>query len=403
MNLVLFDAPSAREALKPFTYTKPIAELRVGILTMKEKWQHYLPGEYSYLTDSHLSHKFPFTAGSSTLCINAAVSPNEVIAEYIQRLKLNEKLVNKDETLIAIRCDEKTLEEFVENNFNHPHAQRSHYEGPIEQLKNKWHLFMLNDQELIKDFRWITSNRSSEHFQDLRSSIYNPGDIFIEEGASIQAAILDARLGPIYIGEKAIIQAGAIIQGPVAIAAEAQVRAGAKISNATTIGPGVRVGGEVSNSIIMGHSNKAHDGFLGHSVIGEWCNLGAGTNVSNLRNDYQTVTVWDYEKMKYVDSELQFCGLFMGDYSRCSINSMFNTGTVVGTASNLFGTGFPGRFIPAFTWGSDKSGESHMLDKAIAMTDRMMQRRSQQLTTIDHHILQHVYQSTAAQRIKENV
>ena len=398
MNIVLFDTQEARKALRPFSYTRALAKLRVGICTIEQKWENYLKGESSWLTAPYLSSKFPCVGTDENLCINSTVCPDEVLVEAIKKLEINQKLV-KDEVLIAAFCDSTVFQVFRENEFDHPDLKSKEFEGPLTQIKNNWDIFLLNDQELRKDFRWMCEDADYQGVQDQHTITYNAEDIFVEEEASIKAAILNAELGPIYIGKNVSIQEGAVIRGPVAICEGAQVKAGANISNATTIGPYAKVGGEISNSVILGYSNKAHEGFMGNSVIGEWCNLGAGTTTSNLKNDYGWVKAWDEHRDELEVTDIQFCGLFMGDHSKCGINTMFNAGTVVGVSTNLFGIGIFDRVIPSFTWGMpDTRIQTYLLDRALEAAERMTRRRLVQLTEQDKKILSHVFLATAIYR-----
>lgn len=398
MNIVLFDTPRARKSLEPFSYTRALAKIRIGILTIEEKWKHHLKGDYSFLTAPYLGNKFPCVEAQESLCINSTVCPDQILVEAIRNLKGNQKLV-KDDVLIATLGDRRALQDFQNNDFGTPYLKSILFEGPLTQIKNNWDIFLINEQEIRKDFQCIRERRTTQRVQDQHTITYNEPDIFLENGVSTKAAILNAELGPIYIGKNAIIQEGTVIRGPVAICEEAQINAGARISNATTIGPHARVGGAISNSIILGYSNKAHDGFMGHSVIGEWCNLGAGTNTSDLRNDYGKVKTWDEHAEEFYTTDTQFCGLFMGDHSRCAINTMFNTGTTVGVSANLFGVGFFDKVIPSFTWGMpDKRIQTYRLDRALEAAERMTVRRLVQLTEQDKKILAHVFLTTAIYR-----
>ncbi len=397
MNIVLFDTLQAQEALKPFSFTRALSSIRLGIVTIQEKWQYYFQGDFSFITSPYLNSKFPCVKAKTNLCINSTVCPEEMLVEAIKQLQPNEKLVKGNE-LIACCGDEKLLKAFQNNDFDHLGLKKVSFEDPITQLKDKWDIFLLNNQELRRDFQRICRGRKTQGIHDRHTIAYNEKAIFVEEGATIKAAFFNAELGPIYIGKHAIIQEGAIIQGPTAICNHAQISIGAKIRNATTIGPHARVGGEVSNAVIFGYTNKVHDGFLGNSVLGEWCNLGAGTNTSNLRNDYGEVKVWDYQQKGLIDTKLQFCGLFMGDHSKCAINTRFNTGTVVGVSANVFGANFPEQFVPSFTWGDKLYGTTYSIARALKTAARMMQRRTVQLTEADAYMLTHIWHATAHYR-----
>jgi len=401
MNILLFDTPQARLALKPFADTRPLGHIRLGITTLEEKWKRFLPGSYSFLTAAYLQGKFPYTEVSDlNWCINSTICPDQALAKAIKQLQPHEQLVQGD-TLIALVVDQPTLQHIRQEGFEGVTLKKITFEGSITQVKHKWDIFLLNEKALREDFQWISKDQASQPIQDQHTKVYNAADILIEEGASMKAAILNAAQGPIYIGKNVTIQEGAIIRGPVALGEGVQVNAGARLYNATTIGPYSKVGGEVSNTVILGYSNKAHDGFLGNSVIGEWCNLGAGTNTSNLRNDYHTIKIWDDCQEDFVRTDLQFCGLFMGDYSRCGINTMFNTGTVVGVSANLFGAGFFDKFIPSFMRGGpDNKLMIYRLEKALETIARMMERRAHQLTEADKDILAYLSEESIALWVK---
>jgi UDP-N-acetylglucosamine diphosphorylase/glucosamine-1-phosphate N-acetyltransferase len=404
MNVVLFDAPQERISLRPFSYTRSLAEIRVGISTIEEKWKRYFTGDYSFITTPYLRRKFPCIAAEENLCINSTVFPDDALVAAIRALKSNQKLV-KDSTLLAALCDNATLQGFQADRFSSPNLQAIAYQAPCTQIRNNWDIFLLNNQELRRDLQWLSKEKTTQQIQDPHTIAYNEGDIFLEEGVSITAAILNAQSGPIYLGKNSIIQEGAIIKGPVAIGEHATISAGARISNATTVGPHAKVGGEVSNSVIFGYTNKAHDGYMGNSVIGEWCNLGAGTNTSNLRNDYGEVKAWDEQQGTFASTGMQFCGLFMGDHSKCGINAMFNAGTTVDVSANLFGAGFFDKNIPSFAWGmpdAHKSGTYH-LATALEAAERMASRRSVAFTEEDKQILITVFNATAAQRRAKKV
>jgi UDP-N-acetylglucosamine diphosphorylase/glucosamine-1-phosphate N-acetyltransferase len=398
MNIVLFDTPQARTALRPFSYMRALAKIRVGIHTIEEKWQYYLQGHYSFLTVPYLGHKFPCVEAQENLCINGTICPDPILVEAILNLKSNQQLV-QDGVLIATLCDKEVLQHLQNDNLDTPRVKSVPFEGQYTRVKNSWDIFRINEQEIRKDFTLICEGRTTKHIQDPHTLIYNAQSIFLEGGVSTKAAILNAESGPIYIGSNAIIQEGAIIRGPVAICEEVQIEAGARISNGTTIGPYSKAGGEVNNSVILGYSNKAHDGFMGNSVIGEWCNLGAGTNTSNLRNDYGKIKTWDEHREEFYTTNMQFCGLLMGDHSKCAINTMFDAGTVVGTSTNLFGAGFLDKVIPAFTWGMpNKRIHTYRLNKALEAAERMTVRRAVQLTEQDRKILAHIFLATAIHR-----
>jgi UDP-N-acetylglucosamine diphosphorylase/glucosamine-1-phosphate N-acetyltransferase len=400
VNIILFDLPQSRLALRPFTDTRPLAKIRVGITTLEEKWKVHLPGNYSYLTASYLQAKFPHTIQPLNYYINSAIFPTQELIAAIEKLELREGLV-QGALLLAFVSDKPANNTDYNNNFKNTPLRSISFEGKITQLQNKWDIFSYNAQYLQADFQHIQSTHSSQSIQDPYTKVYNESAIYIAEGASIKAAILNAEAGPIYIGYQAVIEEGAIIKGPVAICEGAQVKAGGVIQNATTIGPYAKVGGEVTNSVIFGYSNKAHQGFLGNSVIGEWCNLGAGTNTSNLKNNYSTIQLWDYISEQMVNTPLQFCGLFMGDYSKCGINTMFNAGTVVGVSANLFGAGYHHKYIPSFTHGGIEDQHTmYKFEKAIESAQLMMQRRHRSFTQQEQFMLDYLAKDAITDWIK---
>jgi UDP-N-acetylglucosamine diphosphorylase/glucosamine-1-phosphate N-acetyltransferase len=389
MNILLFDTLSNKVALKPFSDTRPIAKIRIGITTIEEKWKSHIPATYSYITERYLQSKFPSIKTENNLCINGSILPNRPLIDAIKKLKNNEVLISGN-TIIAFWRDHMSALYLYPDDISKVLAFNISvsFSEKFIQLENKWDIFTYNAQVIIDDLEQIKQGSTTQPLKDPHTIVYNIENIFIEEGAVIKAAILNAEAGPIYIGRNAIVEERSVIKGPVAIGEGAQIKVGSYISQGTTIGPYAKVGGEVSNSVIFGYSNKAHDGFLGHSVIGEWCNLGAGTNTSNLRNDYAPVTVWDDTAKNFVNTNLQFCGLFMGDYSKCGIHTMFNTGTVVGISTNLFGTGYFKRFISSFAKGSPIDNLfTYELEKALTNIENTMLRRNKKLTQADKDIL----------------
>jgi UDP-N-acetylglucosamine diphosphorylase/glucosamine-1-phosphate N-acetyltransferase len=379
MNYILFDEPSIRQSLLPLTFTRPIALIRVGILTISEKWERYLKSSPSYLTESYLQNKFPLVNGKSNYVINGAVIPNKELLAAIQKLESEETLV---QGTMILAFKEKASEKYV------------HYEGELTIIKNLWYIFGENGKEIRSDLELIKGEKKWAKVEDKHTIVYNPENVFIEEGVKIRAAVLNAEDGPIYIGKGAEIQEGSLIRGPFALCEYSVVNMGGKMRADTTIGPYSKVGGEISNSVIFGYSNKAHDGFMGNSVIGEWCNLGADTNTSNLKNNYGTVQIYSYKNKGQINTGKQFCGLVMGDHSKAGINTMFNTGTVVGVGSNIFGAGFPDKFIPSFSWGGAQGLETFRLDKAYEVAEKAMARRKMPLTEEDRNILAFIFKNT---------
>lgn len=390
MNIVLFDEPSIRTQLLPFTFTRPVASIRVGIVTIAEKWQHYL-GKVSFLTEAYLSEKFPATPASDNLLINGALCPDEDAVKAIQQLPINTALVKQGKVLAV---HSSTLEWSKA-------SATVEYADEVVMIDQVWKIFQHNAQQIRTDFQRITAGRKSAAITDKHTRTYNEDQIFLEEGVTLRAALLNAEDGPIYLGKNSVVQEGALIKGPFALCEGSHVNMGGKMRGDTTIGPFSKVGGEIGNSVIFGYSNKAHDGFLGNSVLGEWCNLGADTNTSNLKNNYENVKIWNYAKGGFHDTGLQFCGLMMGDHSKCGINTMFNTGTVVGVSANIFGDGFPRTFIPSFAWGGASGFTTFQLNKAFETASKVMARRNKQLDDMEKNILKHVFEQSAQNRIWE--
>ncbi len=391
MNIILFDSPSIRKSLLPLTFTRPVAACRVGILTIAEKWSKRFGSTVSFLTESYLSTKFPLQQEEQNLFINGALCPDEKLMTAFEKLTPGKGLQRNGVLLAA-----------VSNNLDvndHSTLQLTEYANEVVLIDKPWKIFKQNAAQIALDFKLITKGRTSASITDLHTIVYGRENIFIEEGASIKAAIINAENGPVYIGKNTQIHEGAIIKGSFALCEGSHVNMGAKIKGDTTIGPYSKVGGEVSNSVIFGYSNKGHDGFIGNTVIGEWCNLGADTNTSNLKNNYDAVKIWSYEKEGFVNTGEQFCGLIMGDHAKCGINTMFNTGTVVGVSANVFGAGFPRNFVPSFSWGGAAGFTTFQLNKANEVAIRVMERRNMDYDATEAAIMQHIFDTTASFRI----
>ncbi len=388
MNYILFDGAS-REALLPFTYTKPVAELRIGILTIREKWEMFLGSTTSTITEEYLSEKFPMVELEDNVMINASFIPTENLVRMVKNLEVDQAIFHKDEPIAFY------VKENQEVNFDDYDVIS--YDFEVFNVNNTWDLFAKNERAITEDFELLTKDKISQPIPDSVQCLAKE-NIFIEEGATIFAATLNATNGPIYIGKNAEIMEGSLIRGPFALCDNGVVKMGAKIYGGTTIGPYSKVGGEVSNSVISGYSNKGHDGFLGNSVIGEWCNLGADTNTSNLKNNYASVRLWSYETEGFAKTGLQFCGLMMGDHSKCGINTMFNTGTVIGVNANVFGSGFPRNFVPSYSWGGSNGFVTYLTKKAFEVAKVVMARRKIEFTEEDAKILEHVFDITASWR-----
>jgi len=389
MNYILFDG-DVRTALLPLTYTKPVADLRVGILTIREKWEKYLSATTTTITEEYLEEKYPMVELEENILINASFCPTKSLVEKVKNLSKNEAIF-KGEDVIAFY----TYDSQEEVNFDE--YKQIEFEEEILQIKNTWDIFSLNDKAIQEDFDLITEGRTSEPIPEGTRYI-NKENIFIEEGAEITFATLNASKGPIYIGENAVIMENSAVRGPFAMCNNAVLKLGSKIFGATTLGPYCKVGGEVSNAVLMGYSSKGHDGYLGNSVIGEWCNLGADTNISNLKNNYAEVRLWDYETGRFAKTGLQFCGLIMGDHSKCGINTMFNTGTVVGVSANIYGSGFLRNFVPSFSWGGASGFTEYKTNKVFEVAAVVMQRKNIVFDAIEQRILEHVFEETSKYR-----
>jgi len=393
MNFILFDDPVIRMDLLPFTFTRPVAAVRVGILTIAEKWEKALTHPLSFSTADYLSEKFKVTISSDNVWINGALCPDEIIIKSILNLKSGEG-ISYQSRILAFRTPDDEIPEVIT-------GLVKEYEGEVTLIDKTWKIFQKNGEQIRKDFQLVTKGRKSAPISDKHTRTYNEENIFLEEGALTRGALLNAENGPIYIGKDAFIHEGAMIRGPVAVGEGAHINMGAKIRGDVSVGPFSKVGGEVSASVIFANSNKSHDGFLGCSVIGEWCNLGADTNTSNLKNNYDTVKLWSYGKQEFIDTGLQFCGLMLGDHSKCAINTMFNTGTVAGVSSNIFGEGFPRTIIPSFSWGGAGGYATYQLTKAFETAAKVTARRGITFDEVDKQILTKVFELTSKERIWE--
>lgn len=394
MNYILFDDKSWQNLL-PLTFTKPVGEIRTGILTLKEKWEKMLQSPVSYKTEDYLSEKYTIKVATENILINGSVIPNKNLIEEIQQLDTNKALV-AGKKILALKINKDQLPNF--NPFSIESFEKKNFSSEFISIEWPWDIFKLNEINIKTDFNLITKNKKSKPLSN-SNNILAEENIFIEEGAKIEFATLNASEGPIYIGKNTEIMEGSIIRGPFALCEHAVVKIGAKIYGPTTIGPYSKVGGEINNAVIIGYSNKAHDGFLGNSVIGEWCNLGADTNNSNLKNNYTEVRLWNYEKERFIKTGLQFCGLIMGDHSKCAINTMFNTGTVIGVNANIFGGGFPRNFIPSFSWGGAQGFTIYGLDKAFEVAEKVMERRNKILDDKEKKILSYIFEKTSKYRM----
>jgi UDP-N-acetylglucosamine diphosphorylase/glucosamine-1-phosphate N-acetyltransferase len=388
MNYILFDGPH-RNALLPFTFTRPVADIRVGILTIREKWEKHLGYTTTTITEEYLSDKWPMVEMEHNVMINASFLPNEILVEMIKNLELHQAIF-QDEEVVAFYAKEGEEVDF--NSF-----EVIEFTEECIKIENTWDIFQKNDVAIREDFELLTEDRYSQPIPK-SVNVLSPENIFIEEGAKLEFVTLNASTGPIYIGKNAEIMEGSVIRGPFALCESGRVKLATKVYGATTVGPHSVIGGEVNNSVLFGYSNKGHDGFLGNAVLGEWCNIGADSNNSNLKNNYEEVKLWSYETENFAKTGLQFCGLMMGDHSKCGINTMFNTGTVVGVSANIFGAGFPRNFVPSFSWGGASGFTTYVTKKAFDTAKIVMARRNVEFSEEDAKILEHVFEETKKYR-----
>ena len=387
MNIILFD--NKREDFYPLSLTRPIAEFRLGVLTIKEKWGNYFDS-VSTLSNDYLAEKFNTKKiKEDNIWINSQLLPSKDIVTEIKSLRVGEVL-KKESIILAFRNSEFSSDELnnVESN------------SDFSFFSSITDIFSLNEEEIIADIALMNLQNNMKSLNEITDSNIKSGKfpVYVEEGATIENCYINTSEGPVYIGKNTHIMQGSMLRGPFAICENSVVKMGAKIYGGTTIGPFCKVGGEINNSVFFGYSSKAHDGFLGNSIIGQWCNLGADTNNSNLKNNYDDVKIWNYGSESFLQTGLQFCGLIMGDHSKCGINTMFNTGTVVGVGANIFGSGFPRNFIPSFSWGGKSGFIIHKLEKFFSTAEKVMKRRSIPFTDIDKQVLLEVYNMTKRYR-----
>ncbi len=393
MNLIFFDDQD-RENLLPLVFTRPVSEIRIGILTIREKWEKLLGqnDSSSFFTQEYLKAKYPLKINDENIFINGGIIPDQTIIEELKTLKNKEALYSGTD-LIAVNLGKEDAANFSSLA---GYTAKSTASEKVIKIKNPWEIFGWNDHALRRDYELITRGRKSASISSTNTLIGH--DIFVEEGATVEASILNSKTGPIYIGKDSEVMEGSVIRGPFSLGEHSATKLSTKIYGATTIGPHSKVGGELNNVVIFGYSNKAHDGFLGNAVIGEWCNLGADTNNSNLKNNYAEVKLWSYAKNRFVKTGLQFCGLIMGDHSKCGINTMFNTGTLVGVSCNIFGAGFPRNFIPSFAWGGAQGFETYQIDKVFETTEVVFKRRGLELNEIEKDILRYLFEQSKTER-----
>ncbi|MFV8379458.1 GlmU family protein [Flavobacterium sp. LB3R33] len=385
MNYILFDGPS-RNALLPFTFTRPVADILIGIMTIRQKWEMHLGSTTTTLTEEYLSEKYPMVELEENVMINASFLPNAILVEMVSNLEPNQAIFRGDEVIAFYTTEEQEAVDFDS-------YEIIEYTDDCLTVQNTWDIFSKNDAAIREDFEILTEDRRSQPIPK-SVNVIAPENIFIEEGAKLEFVTLNASAGPIYIGKDSEIMEGSVIRGPFALCENAQVKMASKVYGATTVGPYSRIGGEVKNVVLFAYSNKGHDGFLGDSVLGEWCNIGADSNNSNLKNNYEEVKLWSYETEGFAKTGLQFCGLMMGDHSKCGINTMFNTGTVVGVSVNIFGSGFPRNFVPSFSWGGASGFTTYITKKAFETARLVMSRRNVEFDEREAAILEYVFEET---------
>ena len=391
MNYILFDS-DVRNALLPFTYTRPVAEIRIGILTIREKWEFFLGFTTTTITEEYLEAKYPMVELNENILINASFLPTKNLVNQVKKLSKNQAIFQGEQVVAFFTSD-------TQENVDFDSYEQLEFQEDLIQIKNTSDIFSLNDKAIQADFDLLTEGRISQPIPDGVHTIQKK-NIFIEQGAIISFSSLNASKGPIYIGKDSEIMEGCLVRGPFALGENSILKMGTKVYGATTLGPYCKVGGEINNSVLFGYSSKGHEGFLGNSVLGEWCNIGADSNSSNLKNNYAEVKLWNYENERFTNTGLQFCGLIMGDHSKCGINTMFKTGTVVGVSANIFGSGFPRNFIPSYSWGGAAGFTIYQMKKVIEVAKVVMKRRDLELSETDISILQHVFDETSKFRVK---
>lgn len=396
MNYILFD-DNTWQNLLPLTFTKPVSEVRIGILTITEKWENYLGVKPSFQTQPYLGKKYKIQLTNDTVFINGKICPNEILIKEIGALGINSG-IKKGDALVAYRSN-RSAALVIDDVISSSKESSSEFIS----VNNVWDIFSKNGEAIKEDFERLTKNKKSVPLSNSNTVIGEAKDIFLEKGAVVEAAILNTKSGPIYIGKHAEVMEGSVVRGPFSLGEYSALKLSTKVYGPTTIGPHSKVGGEINNSVVFGFSNKAHDGFLGNSVIGEWCNLGADTNNSNLKNNYGNVKLFNYADEKMIDTGLQFCGLIMGDHSKCGINTMFNTGTVIGVGANIFGGGFPPTHIPGFSWGGAEGMEEYKFEKMIETANRVYARRNMNMSVDEKDVLESVFQDSKKYRFNSKL
>ncbi len=393
VNFILFEDDS-RISLRPLTFFRPVSAIRIGILTIREKWEKYLNHTVSFLTESYLEEKFPLVVGNDNMLINGSIIPNRALMAETLLLPADTSL-NQADTIIAIHLTAENLKHFRDGIA--PVMKTIETKTPFVKINNTWDIFGYNKKEIADDFSLITRNRISAEISSTNTILGS--NLFVEDGAIIECSTINTLKGPVYIGKQAEVMQGCHIEGPATLGDHSVLKMGSLVYKGTTIGPWCKVGGEINNSILFGYSSKAHDGFLGDSVIAEWCNLGAGSTTSNLKNNYETVKQWSYSKSRFVNTGLQFCGLVMGDHCKTGISSMFNSGTTTGVCSNIFGIGYHRNFIPSFVWGGTTGFRKHKLEEAMETAKAVYARRELPFGTIEESIFKTVFELTAESHV----
>lgn len=396
MALCFFD-DHRRQHFFPLALSRPVADIRFGVRNVAETWSDILNQTFCFHSSQELMSCFPSPKNEVQLCINGRLVPDRALVNAFSQMQPGDVVFNGD-NLVAACILPNDLPKLLQQGTPHPEMNVIEMEDEFVLLNDITDVFALNDKAIELDFELLSRGKVSAAVDPTCMIIGDPEKVFIEEGASVEGCFLNTKGGPIYIGSNATIMEASVIHGPFGLGDNATIKAGAKIYGATTIGPWCKIGGEVSNSLFQAYSNKGHDGFVGNSLVGAWCNFGADTNTSNLKNNYGPVKIWDYAQDEYRNTGLTFCGLLMGDHSKCSINTMFNTGTTVGVSCNIFGSAFPPKFVPSWSWGGAEGLATYDFDKSILTAERMMLRRKEELSDQDIALLRHIYDNTSKYR-----
>ncbi len=395
-NIILFDN-EVRDKLLPLTFTRPVGEIRVGILTIREKWERWLNAPVSFITQDYLAERYEIEYGAENYIINGSVMPSPQLVRLIQQMDFNEAYLQGEELVVA-KLDGEQISRLI-NDEDISELAGADLEGTdYLKINHLWDIYKLNQEAIAQDFELVTKGRESLPLSPTNRVVGDPGLVFLEEGASVECAALNTTNGPIYFGKDSLVMEGCMIRGGFSLGDCGILKMGAKVYQGTTLGPGCKGGGEINNVVMIANSNKSHEGYLGNAVLGEWCNIGADTNASNLKNNYDEVRLWSYVEERFEKTGQQFCGLIMGDHSKTGISTMLNTGTIVGVCANIFGEGFPRNFIPSFSWGGKQGFQTYRSDKAFETMERVMERRGQSLSVQERLILLRVFEDTRKYR-----